>query len=232
MKEIRFGLKNYWKMFKARGFLYPIDYFFQVRWFDIRRQVDTHLWVPKEFESEGVPNSDHGTIYMASRTTDIKTSFSVSRKLLGKRFKNFQFIDIGSGKGKVVLFWLELCREKKIIQKLLGIEYQKSLCEVANSNFISMFKEDPNELFVCADALDFDFTKLEKEIIVFLSNPFDRQVMQRLVENLQSKRVLVIYSIPRNPEVFITSGFSVVKRVENKWLGSDFDVLFLSNFKI
>ena len=25
MKEIRFGLKNYWKMFKARGFLYQID---------------------------------------------------------------------------------------------------------------------------------------------------------------------------------------------------------------
>ena len=147
-------------------------------------------------------------------------------------FKNFQFIDIGSGKGKVVLFWLELCRKKKVIQKLLGIEYQKSLCEVANSNFISMFKEVPNELFVCADALDFDFTKLENEIIVFLSNPFDRQVMLRLVANLQSKRVLVIYSIPRHPEVFTTSGFSIVKRIENKWLGSDFDVLFLSNFKI
>jgi len=232
MKEIPFGLKNYWRMFKARGFLYPLAYFFQVRWFDIRRQVDTHLWVPKEFESEGVPNSDHGTIYMASRTIDIKISFRVSRQLLGKRFENFQFIDIGSGKGKVVLFWLELCRKKKVTQKILGIEYQKSLCEVANSNFISMFKKDPNELFVCADALDFDFTKLENEIIVFLSNPFDRQVLQRLVANLQSRRVLVIYSIPRYPETFTTNGFSLVNRIENKWLGSDFDVLFLSNFKI
>lgn len=230
MPHTAFGPKNYWRMFKARGFLYPLAYFLQVRWFDISRNVDTHLWVPKKSESQGIPNSDHGVIYMASRTSDIKKSFAIARQILGERFGSFDFIDIGSGKGKVVLLWLELCRKSGLKQKVQGIDYSKDLVEIASANFASMFKKSPDEVFICGDASDLNPTKYTDELILYLFNPFDGVLIRKLIENLQFKRVLVIYTNQQHFNVFIENGFFEVKKLENRWLGPEFDVVFLRNF--
>ena len=232
MKEIEFGLKNYWRMFKARGFFYPLVYFFQVRWFDIRWQVDTHLWVPKEFESVSLPNSSHGTIYMATQTKDIKKSFVAVHQLLGKEFESYDFLDLGSGKGKVVLFWHILCGKKKIKQSVRGIEYSEALVEISRANFVSLFKRPAGDIFVCEDVTSFDFSELSDRIIIFLANPFDDLIILKVIEKIKSRKVLVIYSMPTHSKVFKESGFSEVQKLKNNWLGREFYVLLLANFEV
>ena len=231
MKEIQFGLKNYWKMFKARGVLYPLAYFFQVRWFDIRRQVDTHLWVPKEFEINGLPNMSHGYIYTASKTNDVKNAFVTTRQFLGNEFRSFDFLDIGSGKGKVILVWQLLCKKKGLTQKIMGIEYSKTLVDISKANFASMFKRDPQESFVLGDFTDVDFANLSDNLIIYLNNPFDNLLIFKLIQKLESKKVFVIYCNPKHTSVFIDNNFLEV-RIKRSWLGSDFDARFLANFAV
>ena len=159
--KVPFGFKNYVRMFKARGVRYPLSYFFQVRWFDIKMHVDTHLWVPREFESWSLPNSSHGTIYMASQTKDIKKSFVAVHQLLGKEFESYDFLDLGSGKGKVVLLWHILCGKKKIKQSIRGIEYSEALVDISRANFVSLFKRPAGDIFVCVSLIsDFNPTTL------------------------------------------------------------------------
>lgn len=231
MKEIQFGLKNYWRMFKARGFFYPLVYFFQVRWFDIRWQVDTHLWVPKEFENNVLPNSSHGYIYTASKTNDIKNAFSIARQFLGNEFESFDFLDIGSGKGKVILVWQLLCKKSGLIQKIQGVEYSKNLVDISKANFALMFRRDPQESFVFGDFTDFDFTNLSDKLIIYLNNPFDGLLILNLIQKLKQKRVFVIYGNATHASVFKENNFLEVE-INHSWLGSDFDAQFLANFAV
>lgn len=230
--RVPFGFKNYVRMFKSRGIRYPLSYFFQVRWFDIKMHVDTHLWVPREFESWSLPNSSHGIIYMASLTKDIKKSFDAVQQLLGKEFESHDFLDLGSGKGKVVLLWHILCGKKKIKQSIRGIEYSEALVEISRANFESVFKRPAGDIFVCEDVTNFDFSELREHIIVFLANPFDDLIIFKVIEKIKSKKVLVIYSTPTHVKVFKESGFSEVQKLKNNWLGSDFDILLLANFEV
>jgi len=232
MTQGGFGLKNYYRMFKARGIFYPLSYFFQVRWFDIKMGVDTHLWVPKEFESSILPNSRHGTIYMASQTRDIKNSFVAVHQLLGKDFESYDFLDIGSGKGKVVLLWCVLCNKKGIKQNIRGIEYSEDLVEISRANFVSMFKRPAGDIFVCEDVTNLDFFELSDRLIIFLSNPFDETIMLKLMEKIEQKNVLVIYSIPRHADAWKKNNFLEVMKIENRLLGAEFDILLLANFEV
>ena len=230
--RVPFGFKNYVRMFKARGIRYPLSYFFQVRWFDIKMHVDTHLWVPREFESLSLPNSSHGTIYMASQTKDIKKSFVAVHQLLGKEFESYDFLDLGSGKGKVVLLWHIMCGKKKIKQSIRGIEYSEALVDISRANFVSLFKRPAGDIFVCEDVTSFDFSVLRDRIIIFLANPFDDLIILKVIEKIKSKKVLVIYAIPTHIKVFKESGFSEVQKLKNNWLGREFNVLLLANFEV
>lgn len=232
MIRVPFGVENYVRMFKARGIRYPLSYFFQVRWFDIMRHVDTHLWVPREFESLSLPNSSHGTIYMATQTKDIKKSFIAVHQLLGKEFESYDFLDLGSGKGKVVLLWHFMCGKKKLKQSIRGIEYSEALVEISRANFESLFKRPAGDVFVCEDVTSFDFSELRDHIIIFLANPFDNLIILKVIEKIKSKKVLVIYSIPTHSKVFKESGFSEVQKLKNNWLGREFNVLLLANFEV
>lgn len=232
MTQIPFGLKNYWRMYKARGLLYPLSYFFQIRLFDIRRRVDTHLWIPKEFEPSSLFRSSHGFIYMASRTIDIKKSFSTAHQVLGNEFESFDFLDIGSGKGKVILVWHLLCKKSGCIQNIQGIEHSQILVDIAKANFVSMFKYHSNEIFTYGDFTNFDFGKLSDKLIIFLFNPFDDVLILKLIEKIKSKKVFVIYSAANYAKVFIENNFLEVKKNKNRWLGSEFDVSFLANFEM
>ena len=194
--------------------------------------VDTHLWVPREFESWSLPNSSHGTIYMASQTKDIKKSFVAVHQLLGKEFESYDFLDLGSGKGKVVLLWQILCGKKKIKQSIRGIEYSEALVEISRANFVSLFKRPAGDIFVCEDVTSFDFSVLRDRIIIFLANPFDDLIILKVIEKIKSKKVLVIYAIPTHIEVFKESGFSEVQKLKNNCLGREFNVLLLANFEV
>ena len=64
------------------------------------------------------PGFAEGTFYMASWTSEIDWAFRETRTLLGEDFDAFAFVDVGCGKGKAVLRWLDRLQGKKLLQSV------------------------------------------------------------------------------------------------------------------
>ena len=60
--ELKFGIKDYIEMFKARGIRLPINYFIENQLFDIKYKTETHIWMPKEYYSIKPTNFDNSTL--------------------------------------------------------------------------------------------------------------------------------------------------------------------------
>ena len=94
-------------MYKARGLRLVIEYFFYNHLFDIINKTDTHSW-----NKDNLYKSDQG-IYMASWNKDV----SRAMKFLEKENLNFvraaDLVDVGSGKGKILLLWRRKYGRKK-----------------------------------------------------------------------------------------------------------------------
>lgn len=126
--------------------------------------------------------------------TEILTSFNIE-------YPDYTFIDMGCGKGRVILLASMLP-----FKKIIGIEFSESLIRIAESN-ITRF---PGDLKVCnnieilhMDASDYPFPDPSEKFILFMNNPFHEPVMEKVMENLSGsfyknpRRILIIYINPQ-----------------------------------
>jgi tRNA1(Val) A37 N6-methylase TrmN6 len=127
-------------------------------------------------------------------------------------FTTYCFIDIGSGKGRVLFMadQLRFCR-------IIGVEFSQILHKIAEQNLKNYLNklnktrsEACIELFNC-DALDFQFPA--EPAIIFLFNPFDEIVMANFVKNLRQsieispRDIFLVYVHPTAENVFRESGY-------------------------
>ncbi len=206
-RTIGFGLSDYWRMLRKRGLRLPINYFLNAHLFDLIRRTDTHTWLPKEHYLEHPPNFESGVFYMTSWTNEIRRSFFILNKL-NLLSDPYVFIDIGCGKGKVCLTWqlLEQKYQRKHPQ-IIGIDYYEPFIKIAKQNFLTVFRTEGK--FYLADATSFDFSGLNARLIVYLYNPFDDSIMDRVLKNLPVNTV-VIYNNPVHSSTFVENGFEVI----------------------
>jgi SAM-dependent methyltransferase len=113
-------------------------------------------------------------------------------------FREFTFIDVGSGKGRVLLMAADypFCR-------VLGVELLPALHQVAQEN-LNAYKSDSQRCFVveavCEDAREFVFPK--GPIVLYLFNPLPESGLIELMANLDGslnqfpRRVYVLYHNP------------------------------------
>jgi SAM-dependent methyltransferase len=109
---------------------------------------------------------------------------------LGEDPGSFDFVDLGCGKGRVLLVAANLG-----FKQVIGVEFARELAEIANQNFTKM--KVTNAAVVHADAAEYQFP--DSDLVVYLYNPFLPQVMKKVVANLKrsrAKRLFVIYSVP------------------------------------
>jgi SAM-dependent methyltransferase len=113
-------------------------------------------------------------------------------------FKNFTFIDVGSGKGRVLLMAADYP-----FRRILGIELLPALNCVAQEN-LSAYKSDSQRCFaletVCGDAREFIFPA--EPIVLYLFNPLPESGLREVMANLdrslhQCPRV--VYLLYHNP---------------------------------
>jgi predicted RNA methylase len=96
--------------------------------------------------------------------------------------RQFTFIDLGSGKGRVLLVAAQYS-----FKSVVGVEFSKILHDIAQSN-ISKFvehgltKTHPESINM--DAGEFDFSQF-RDKVVFCNNPFTASLMLRVLDNLQ-----------------------------------------------
>lgn len=126
-------------------------------------------------------------------------------------FSRFVFIDLGSGKGRVLLlaseypFW-----------EILGVEVQPELHRIAQKNierFDSPARQCKRISSICMDARDFVFP--DEPIVLYLFNPFPDFVLEEVIENLRTsvermpRPAYVIYNTPWERHIFDKAEFLV-----------------------
>ena len=108
-------------------------------------------------------------------------------------FRQFTFIDIGSGKGRALLLASE-CGFRRII----GIELLPELDRVARKN-VEKLKASGNKAnieFLCGNAVEFGFPV--EPTVVFMFNPLPESALVRVARNIEE-------SLQRNPRQFFVA---------------------------
>lgn len=113
-------------------------------------------------------------------------------------FKQFTFVDIGSGKGRALLLASEFP-----FRRMLGVELLPELHLIAQRN-VRKISAEPSQFAaietICADATQFGFP--EDPLVVFLNNPLPETALRKLIGNLENslrekvRPVFVLYANP------------------------------------
>jgi SAM-dependent methyltransferase len=113
-------------------------------------------------------------------------------------FRDFTFIDLGSGKGRTLLMASDYP-----FRQILGVELLPSLHQIAQQN-LGQYKSEAQKCFalesICADATAFSFP--DDPLVIFLFNPFPESGMRRMLQNLEQslrshpRAVYVLYHNP------------------------------------
>ena len=91
----------------------------------------------------------------------------------------FVFVDVGSGKGKILLLAARYGFEKNI-----GIEFSKELCDIANQNIASFRagRYTPRIKIINTDVLHYSIKAIKN--IFYLFNPFDKMILAQFLKNI------------------------------------------------
>jgi SAM-dependent methyltransferase len=203
------GIADYWRMFKAKGIRLPVTYFMETQFFDLRHGTDTHRWLPKNAYDHQPKNFDHGVLYMCSWTSEIKAVFNATNAMLGPEFQEYSFVDVGCGKGKVILCWESLLRQRGITQQLVGIDYYGPLIEVAKKNQRALGLRE-QDFFMQADAAEVAYERFGYKLIIYLYNPFDDSILRRVLQRLEKVDPVIVYNNPVHEHEICDAGYEVV----------------------
>jgi SAM-dependent methyltransferase len=116
----------------------------------------------------------------------------------GLDFREFTFIDLGSGKGRTLLMASDYP-----FRRIVGVELLPALHRIAREN-IGLYKNAVQKCFalesICADANDFSFP--DEPMVVYMFNPLPESGMRRVCANLEQslrarpRAVFVLYHNP------------------------------------
>jgi SAM-dependent methyltransferase len=139
-----------------------------------------------------------GTLHSPYQPTE-STLFHEMLDGLKIDFREFTFIDLGSGKGRTLLMASDYP-----FRRIIGVELFPALHAIAESN-ISSYKNDSQLCFdlkaVCADARDFEFPATPT--LLYLFNPLPAAGLISVLENLKQsleKSPRTVYILYHNPE--------------------------------
>lgn len=147
-----------------------------VRAFDRRYQVDTAGIVRLGGLKIESGNRARGVRYQPSDPDDFRELMSA----LPIEHAQYTFVDVGSGKGRVLLLASELPFER-----IIGVEFSGELNDIARENVrrvgVMLKRRLPIEV-VTADAAEYAFPRAP--LVVYLYNPFDTLVLDRVLRNI------------------------------------------------
>jgi len=139
-------------------------------------------------------------------------------KELAIPYDQFVFVDLGSGKGRALLL-----ASKHPFKMVIGIELSPALHRIACRN-IEIYRDDRQKcreiISICGDATNYQIP--DDNVVIYLFNPFDEEVMQLVMENIENslarsrKRILIAYLKPVHRYVFDRSPIlQVIRQTES-----------------
>jgi predicted RNA methylase len=170
--------------------------------FDLRYGTDTIRWVEKAALDTTSGNKQLSAPYQATKARPLLRLLDTLALP-----KDAVFVDIGSGKGRVLLI-----ASAYGFRKVIGIEFSRSLCEIARSNVELFSKKVPLKSpieVIEADATKYWFEPSER--VFYMYNPFDAPVLAQVLANLRAsleinpRKIWLIYNTPMHHDAVIKS---------------------------
>ena len=167
--------------------------------FDRRYGTDTHIHGDLASLDVATPSRDHAVAYAPTKSRHFAAVMRACRFPPGSTF-----VDVGSGKGKVLL----LASQYRFAH-VIRIELSPRLCRIAENNVRAFESQVPLRApiqIVEADAGDHELGADAN--VFFLFNPFDDTILKRFVDNLERslkaspRGIWILYNFPRRREVF------------------------------
>jgi SAM-dependent methyltransferase len=120
-----------------------------------------------------------GHLHSAYQPTQ-PAAFHQMMDALGADFSQFTFIDIGSGKGRVLLMAADYP-----FRRVIGIELLPALHRIAQQNihkYVEKKRRCPQVESVCQNAVDFEFP--DEPMVLYLFNPLGEVNLIKVISNL------------------------------------------------
>jgi SAM-dependent methyltransferase len=161
--------------------------------FDRRYGTDTSGTVAIEQLTSTPLLREHGVFYFGSQPSIARAGLNALPPVNG-----FTFVDIGCGKGRIVLVATEYP-----FARIVGVDISNDLLDVARRNAEIVRRREPSRPaveFIQADATTFGFPA--GDLVVYMYHPFDAPLMEKVVAQLeraiaqQPRRVYVVYCNP------------------------------------
>ncbi|MFW2333109.1 class I SAM-dependent methyltransferase [Ilumatobacter sp.] len=183
-----------------------------VRAFDAEHGVETSAIVlPAALGITGA-SAEHAVEYSP---TAVKSFYFMMRRI-GIDPSRYVFVDIGCGKGLVMLLASDFR-----FQKVVGVEASAQLCEVARSNMAVY--ESPSQQCMNLELYEGDATAFpmpENNTVYYLCNPFGPVVLDTFLDRLEEslsacpRDVLLVYDYPE-PAYPVLDRHPILRQVEN-----------------
>jgi len=146
-------------------------------WFDRTRHVSTSGAVTLKGLSL-VGDCKQGEMYLPSRSATVRLAL---RSLPITEHQNYTFVDLGSGKGRMLFLAAEYP-----FRKIEGVEFAMELHSEAQQN-IARYRNRKRRCLniesISADAGDYCFPK--DNLVIALFNPFGPEVMERVLRRIR-----------------------------------------------
>jgi SAM-dependent methyltransferase len=121
---------------------------------------------------------------------------------IGEELSQFHFVDLGSGKGRILLIAAQYP-----FKLVIGVELTPELDAIAKKNIATanITKRCQSIISHCADASTFAFP--DGPLVMTMYNPFNATVVERVLKNLiislkqQDRLLYIVYINPRHKEV-------------------------------
>ena len=164
--------------------------------FDLEHSVETSVRVHPTDLNIASPNWIHASPYFPTPGCFLTEALSG----LDVGFEDFTFVDLGSGKGRVLLMASEFP-----FRRIIGVEFSPQLHTIAERN-ISSYKGTRQK---CRDitSLCMDFTEFEfpdEPLFLFLYNPASKDLTRVLARNLlhslkkRERKMWILYVTPHD----------------------------------
>lgn len=146
------------------------------------------------------------------------TPVSIFRKILESlnlKYEQYHFIDIGAGKGRVLLMASEFS-----FSRVTGIEIDSELAETAKRNIEAYSKSRSlkTSVDVCCKSVDrFSFSPVNT--VIYLFNPFDAKVLNELLAELNVAfsagecELIFIFLDPYEQHLKVLSSHTFLKKI-------------------
>jgi SAM-dependent methyltransferase len=146
--------------------------------FDRRFGINTATSIPAwKLTDVSSPNLVHAANYVPSQEKDVSMLFG----LLPIQPEDYVFVDLGSGKGKVLLLAAEYG-----FARIVGVEFSPSLHAMAQANierYRAVSSRNCTIESVCQDAANYAIPS--EKLVIFLYGPFHEPVFRSVVARLR-----------------------------------------------